>query len=313
MPNFFPKYTATIAYYGREKVIDAFVKYYDSSHHLQASSLAQARYNTQNDAGCNVRDIAALEVATVTAVLSNTVSTAFYILLDIFSRPDLLSSLREEIETHALVIDNTTHEHVIDLGKIREECPKLLSTFQEVLRTRSTASPTRYVKDDIVLGDTGVLLRKGSILFMPSQSVNREESVWGTSADMFDPMRFVAGPEKVRFVNGPEEKAGKDVKIRPSNFMSFGVAPALCPGRHFASGEILALVATVLMRFEVSPVDGSGVWKEPASVNTKAVATTIPPPAVPYMVSMMPRGESGEVKWSVRISEGKGKFGLVTG
>lgn len=202
---------------------------------------------------------------------------------------------------NALTIDPTTNDHVVDLAKIREGCPMLISAFQEVLRTRSTASPTRSVTQDVLLNGE-ILLKKGAMLFMPSKSVNYEPSIWGADAAEFKPERFLS-----------EENQ----KVRPSSFMGFGAAPALCPGRHFASGEILALVAMALLRFEIRGLGGEGAegnkWVQPVKFNTKAVATTIAPPSDPFMVKMKSQKEFEGVRWRYKVSEGKGRFGLITG
>lgn len=292
--NTLPQITARKAYRGREKLVSSFIKYYEAGGQHNSSELAYARWKAQSDAGCSTEAIARLEAATAIAVLSNTTTTAFWMLFDVYSRPELLNLLYGEIKQNALTVD-AEGTHTIDIARIREGCPALVSTFQEVLRSRSMASPLRIVREDIILNDE-YLLKAGSILIMPSRSINNEASVWGESYGTFDPMRFQDSIDK---------------KPRPNSFMAFGVAPALCPGRHFASGEILAIVAMLVLRFDIKTL--SGIWETPKKVNTSAVATTIPPPDEAFDVVVTPRVEFVGSEWAFNVTEGKGRFGLITG
>jgi cytochrome P450 len=215
----------------------------------------------------------------------------------------LLADLRKEIIDNALVINKPGKEpasavHVIDLAKIRDSCPSLVSAFQEVLRVRSNAAPTRVVYEDILLNEQ-YLLKAGNVLQMPAHTINRERSSWGEQADHFNPARFMGAEDAT--TKGPRRMTG---------FMSFGVSPNICPGRHFASGEVLALVAMVLLRYDITP-DG-GVWEEP-KLNPRAVAAAITPPVDAFNVRVAGRAEYVDMTWAFSVTEGKGRFNLVTG
>ena len=291
----FPSFIAKKAYYGREKVVTSFVKYYEAGGQLQdASSLAYARWKTQSEVGFTTETIARLETATAIAILSNTVVLSFWTLFDIYSRPSLLTTLRHEITQNALSVPLGTNTHTLDIGALRDSCPALTSTFQEVLRTRSMASPLRVLRSDTVL-DKQYLLRANALLIMPSASINHEARSWGDD-DAFDPLRFTDG-----------------AKRSPSSFMAFGAAPELCPGRHFATGEILAIVAMVVLRFEMRPVANGGEWVAPGKVNLRAVAATVAPPDEAFEVVFEPVREYEGSAWDFVVTEGKGRFGLVTG
>ncbi|CAD0112960.1 unnamed protein product [Aureobasidium uvarum] len=159
--NILPSIIARKAYLGREKVVAAFVKYYNNGGHEVSSELAQARWNVQHDNGASTEDIARLETATVLGVVSNTTPASFWMLYDVYSRPALLTLLRDEVREHALR-KNEAGEMIIDLAAMRDNCPNLLATFQEVLRTRSNGAPTRFVTNDVVLSDKYLLKRAAS-------------------------------------------------------------------------------------------------------------------------------------------------------
>ncbi|KZF23898.1 putative P450 monooxygenase [Xylona heveae TC161] len=289
-----PPFMAGSIHKARENVVKAFIDYYDAGGQNNSSELAFARWKAQNDAGAATEDIARLETAGCIGVLSNTVPTTFWALFELYSRPDLLSRLRDELRQNCLRIDLVTKTHTVDLGRIRDNCPKFVSAFQEILRLRSSASPLRVVCKDVLL-DNQYLLKAGCFIQMPGSFINREEAFWGPTAQEFDPTRFEAGK----------------LTQRPTSFTAFGTSPNVCPGRHFASGEILALSAMVILRYDITPVGGK--WWSP-KLNTKAIAASVVPPGEGYPVVISKREEfPDEATWKFDVTEGKSKFGLITG
>ncbi|KAJ4301953.1 hypothetical protein N0V90_004049 [Kalmusia sp. IMI 367209] len=294
--NIIPSITSRKSFMARERVITALVQYYEAGGHENSSELTYNRWKVQQDAGATTKDIARLEAAAGIGILSNTVPSTFWTLFDIYSRPSLLLELREEIRQNGLVIEPETGLHIVDLAAIRDNCHLLVSSFQETLRLRSNGAPTRVVCKDILLNDQW-LLKGGSILQMPAPTINRQSVAWGESTNDFNPRRFM------------KHSSQKDTK-RATAFMSFGASPNICPGRHFASGEILALAAMMILRFEIAPE--SGIWTPPV-LNTKAMAASVTPPGEKFLVKVHEREEYKEAEWKFRVTEGRGRFSLVVG
>ncbi|KAJ8116888.1 hypothetical protein OPT61_g1789 [Boeremia exigua] len=289
--NIMPSITSRKSFKARERLVSAFVKYYKARGHENSSELTYNRWKVQHDAGATTEDIAKLEAAAGIGILSNTVPSTFWTLFDIYSRPSLLLELREEIRKNGLVIEPDTGLHVVDLASIRDSCHLLVSSFQETLRLRSNGAPTRVVCKDILLNGQW-LLKEGSILQMPAPTINRQAVAWGEDTDDFNPRRFMKDSSQ----------------RRATAFMSFGASPNICPGRHFASGEILAMAAMTILRYDVTPE--SGVWRPPV-LNTKAMAASVTPPGEMFPVKVHEREEFKEAKWDFRVTEGRGKFSLV--
>ncbi|KUI57390.1 Cytochrome P450 71A12 [Cytospora mali] len=65
---------------------------------------------------------------------------------------------------------------------------------------------------------------------------SKDASLWGFNVAEFNPYRFL-----------PEEKQNR---LRDVCFRAFGGGKTLCPGRHFATNEILAVVAVFVSRLE---------------------------------------------------------------
>lgn len=247
------------------------------------------------EGGLTLEEYSKLEVGMLIAFVSNTVPAMFWCLFDLYTRPKLLEELQQEIKANALSVaaDGT---HNIDLTAIREKCLLLLSTFQEILRTRSNSSPTRLITKDTLLADK-YLLKAGNTVSMPSIPMGKREEVWGDTSGVFDERRFMNNGEK------------KDSR-RAGGFLTFGLSPTICPGRHFASSEILLLVAMVILRYDIVPVGGA--WKEPKKDTSSMVSITGPVKGK-FPVNANPRDEYIGTKWAFHVEEGKGQFPLIIG
>ncbi|RAK95226.1 cytochrome P450 [Aspergillus ibericus CBS 121593] len=294
LANFLPWLTARTAWKGREAAVAALVKYYELGGHEEGSELTYVRWKTMHDAGVPTEDIARQEVSMAIGLLSNSVPATFWVLYDLYSRPDLLAEIRAEVREHAMRVD-ADQRHIVDISALRDQCPLLLSTFQEILRTRSVSAPTRFVLQDVLLADQ-YLLKAGGVLNMPAASVGRTTETWGSTADEFDPRRFIKSENK-----NPRRTGG---------FMTFGVSPVICPGRHFACSEILALAVMMVLRVDVTPVDG--VWRVPP-MNAQAITSSMRPPKEGIAVRVTPCQDSEGVEWDFEVKAGTGAFNLMVG
>ncbi|KAJ5784017.1 uncharacterized protein N7518_009694 [Penicillium psychrosexuale] len=287
----------------RKTLCAAFKTYFDLGGHEDGSELVAMRYRSFLGAGLTHEEIAYAEMPLIVGLLANTVPAAFWVHFELFSRLQLLEEVREEIEQNALKIapDGT---HIIDVGYFRDDCPLLLSVYQEVLRTRSTMVTIRVVTQDVVLADK-YFLRSGTMLFMPAKQLGRDQSAWGNSADEFDGRRFM------RSTTTTENNGGKKKEARRiGRFMAFGVSPSICPGRHFATSEILALAAMIALRYDVAPVDGS--WNAPPKVKSATISNMCPVEGM-FPVTVKKRQKYDGKSWQFEVTEGKGQFNLAVG
>ncbi|KAL4911188.1 hypothetical protein BDW74DRAFT_6045 [Aspergillus multicolor] len=290
-----PSLTARKAYQGREAAYQGFLKYYTAEGQKDGSELTIARHKSLFEAGLSVSDIARNEVSMGLGLLSNTVPSCFWILYDLYRRPELLNEIRTELRTNALRVDENG-KHIINIPSIRDSCPLLVSTYQEILRVRSASSPTRIATDDVLLSDK-YLIRKGSVISIPGQAIARRDDVWGSNALEFNPRRFIRTAE-----HNPRRTGG---------FMTFGVSPVICPGRHFASTEILGVVAMMVLRVDVCPIAQEG-WVEPR-INSLAIASGMRPVLGGFEVEIKASEGEKNVKWDVEAREGSGVFPLMVG
>jgi cytochrome P450 len=294
--NFLPQFTARRAWKARQTLTNAFVEYYKADGTKSGSQLAQSRWNSCHEMGVTLNDVACLETSMTIGLLANTIPTAFWFLFDVCSRPEILEKIRRELYEHAVHIDTVANSAIIDLTDIREHCPFMVAVFQESMRVRLSGRTTRFVYEDVVL-DNKYLVKEGSIIQIPYQAVHGHANVWGSTSNDFDPTRFL-----------------KLTQRKVGAFLQFGVSPAACPGRHFATGEILSFVASLILRFDLTPTSSSpgSPWDEP-KVRPHSVLASFDALKKPLIVKATPREKYKDYDWDFRVTRGKGRFELVMG
>ncbi|KAI1484241.1 cytochrome P450 [Daldinia eschscholtzii] len=292
--GFLPSITARKPIAARTKVAEAFETYYKAGGVKQASALTRNRYQAEVDNNVPLEDIARYEVGGSIAALVNTTPTAFWCLLLFYSHPGLLDEIRNEIDACTeTTTKNGSILKTLDITTLKENCLLLLSSYQEVLRYRSMGTSVREVMEDTYLDQW--LLKKGAMLQMPSRIIHQDADLWGSNVAEFNPRRFL-----------PEEKHNRP---RDVCFRAFGGGKTLCPGRHFATNEVLAVVAVFIARLDMNPVDGE--WMPPTTANTN-VAAVVMEPDNDIQVEIKTRKGFEDVKWAVELNTSEKIFAIVT-
>jgi cytochrome P450 len=289
---FFPK-----LFRARELAAAAMTDYMRKGGHRTASGLVRKRYeHHRHRFGLSLEDVARGELGNTFAVLGNSTPCALWVLYHIFSDDQVLADIRREV-SDLVHEDHDTEGGIVkslDLANIRTSCPILLSTFQETLRFRAVNPGPRVVLEDVLL-EGHILLKKGSMLMIPAPVQHTSLSAWGEDVGEFDHTRFVRKP-------GAGRKAPNRVAFR-----AFGGGHVLCPGRHFASTEIMALAVLLVLQFDVVPVIGK--WVEPTWKNSP-VQAGFPVPDEDIDVELRPRNPS--TKWNVTFSGSEDAMGIVS-
>ncbi|POS70492.1 hypothetical protein DHEL01_v211110 [Diaporthe helianthi] len=131
----------------------------------------------------------------------------------------------------------------------------------------------KWVRHELLMASTeGVYGPKN-----PFRDPTMEEAWY---VDTFDHERFAAGKKRVNLVA----------------FRGFGGGTTLCPGRHFASTEILMFSALLVLRFDLRPVIGT--WIKPTTANSSLV-NAMPVPNSDINIELRPRNEN---VWKVSFS-----------
>ncbi|CZR63469.1 related to cytochrome P450 oxidoreductase [Phialocephala subalpina] len=262
----FPRFTAQKGYVGRTKALPAFLKYYNAGLSKNASALVQGRERAARAWGLTTEEIAKAEIAIIMAAGTNTVPNVFYMICHIFSQPDLVTSLRNEV---AKITSRKTRDGVevvtLDISKLQSHCPLLTACFHETLRLNKTGASVRTVLNDVTL-ENQYLLKKGAFVQIPTGVMQSDSKIWGPDAKEFNPQRFLTQDSLSK-----EEK-----KAQIQAFIPFGGGKHLCPGRHLAFTEIVAFVAMLLHGFELSMSDGGKLKVPPGEFQRLGVASISP-------------------------------------
>ncbi|KAL8830239.1 MAG: hypothetical protein Q9170_005822 [Blastenia crenularia] len=303
-----PSITARKGYQARIKFTKALDKYFNDNGPDTGSDLIKARWKYNREYGA-AKYAGCFEIGDLLGVLVNAVPTFFWILVHVYSRPSLLADLRNEIAvvTEEVTAEITTSTDMkkkktirkITISKLKDQCPLLLSTYQETLRLQTHNSSSRWVTKDTMLADQ-YLLKAGNVIQMPGYPVHIMSSIYGSDAGTFKPHRFIK----------TERKNEKGAKQHPASFRSFGGGATLCPGRHFATAELCAATAMFVMQFDVEPVKGP--WKIPDWAHGK-VTSAVPPPAKDVKVRVRRRQGMEDVEWKFGFEGSVGKFEVLSG
>ena len=308
-----PWLTARKACAGREKLVAAMLRFFDSGRHQQASRLVQERTETSKKFGLSNAEIARSELMLLFAVTANAMPVAFWMLCHAFTDPNLLAALRKQIADRAVSADGNTR--YISAAALKRACPLLVSTYRETLRVSANLASVRFVREDIWVADQ-YLLKKGAIVQVAGGQVHHEKEIWGADADVFRADRFMEEAAAAARAEGEHDQQQEDSGTEPrdgekkteravprpknvpaASFRAFGGGMVICPGRHFAVMELIGFVATVLLTFDISETDGSALLL-PEKNNCKLPLGSMKPVKDPR-VTIQPRQGMEHLKWDL--------------
>ena len=292
-----PSITARKGHRGRQTIATAFAKYYRNGGHESGSTITKERYQISSKYDVSIEDIAKFDCGHSMAILVNTVPAVFWMIYYIYSNPEVLEELRQELPAISVLKPNDHSIRKLDISQIKTSCPILISTFQEVLRHRGMYNAVRQVMEDTVL-DGKYLLKKGGMVQMPTRVIHTDPEIWDPDVRQFQNKRFL--------------RQGKPSHHRPNNaaaLLAFGSGNSLCPGRHFATTEIMTVVAMFLLRCEVRPAMG-GEWKAPTCGNTN-IAAAIMEPDFDIPVVIEARADTEGVVWDFSLADSGSAYGIA--
>jgi cytochrome P450 len=302
MLQFLPTLLVPAAYRGRAAIKAAFTKFYSEKHQHTSSSLIRTRHASAEKWGFTADDIANFEISTLFLAVTNTVPTSFWLFANILADPGLLEEVRKEVGSMVKREKSADgqEEAVMDIAKFQSHCPLLLSSFRETLRLADAATSVRSITQDVQLTSSSrssYLLKKGNVIQLPSGITHNNPAIWGSEPRKFNPRRFL--PETLNALP-------KDIKkVQTQGYFPFGGGRHLCPGRHFATTEILAFVGAMVIGYVV---EGAKV----PEMKFQKLGTAVRKPAAEVQVNISKREGWEDVRWRFDTGEGKVDFkGLV--
>lgn len=241
VPWFLSPKRCSAAQRSRKELIDAFLKYLNDDGLNSACSFIKELSGLGIRRGLSTENNARALIGSILAIVGNTIPTTFWLLISIYTRPALLADVRTELEA-TLENPATRTEVSLDITALREHCPVFMSVYDEVLRMSSGITTVRYTNEDTIIQDRW-LLKKGAQVQMPTAFIHADPATWGADANIFDNTRFLNSKILTK-----EQRARRTAAFRP-----FGGGNTLCPGRHFASYEVLTFAASILLGFDMNP------------------------------------------------------------
>lgn len=236
-------------------------------------------------------DIPRFLLGTLFNNVANTIPAAFWVIYRIFSDKTVMEACHAEVSQG---VTEGSEASTIDLTHVLNSCPLLLSTYHEVFRYYGLANSVRIVSEDHMLSGQ-YLLKKGGLVMMSARAQHSNPAEWGANVKEFDYKSFAK-----------TENAEK--RINPVAFRGFGGGTTLCPGRHFATSEILLLATLLLLRFDVQPKDGG--WVHPSTAKSSQ-AEAVEQPDKDVEIKLIPRVGMSQKPWRVAFSGRRDAEALV--
>ena len=290
MVGILPKIASRKARKALRACAERFIEYGETGGYENAHYVVKARNDAHIQHGISRLERAKLDAGLGLAFNVNASITAFWMLSNAYSRPELLARLRVEVQNNALSQPGT-----LSFGRLRDSCPGLYSLYRETLRYYASFSSIRWVDADTMIANR-YLVRKGTILQMVGAALHQDKAIWGPDAEEFNPDRFL------RNTNGTRTKADGTFddksNVPPAAFRSFGGGRHMCPGRHFAAAEILSLSAVMILGFDMETVEGTA-WNPPP--DRKRFPTSVEKPSQKLMVRMHRRQGYENVQWKLQL------------
>ena len=283
-----PSLMAARAYNGREKLARALDEYLRNGCHNKASRIVQNRIDIARKYDWATDMTARSELSFLFAGIVNTATTIFWVILQIFSRPALLTKIRSELEEARGKSETVSGKGALSSNVVKERCPNLVAVFRECLRVGSENFSTRLVGEDMMLAGN-YFLHSGSVVQITGSVIHADENIWGADVAVFNHERFL-------------RKREAKPSVHPAAFRAFGGGKTLCPGRHFATTEVLMLAALMLVCFDMTAVDGGKIEVPKKNDAVMPVHILEPLAKKPIKLRVTLREEAGEAaKWRVVV------------
>lgn len=295
LPGFMPEIFAKTAHRNLTKLRAALAQYYGSRNDQkqEASGVIRVSAAEKRQLGLSVEDLANLDFRLMYAAITNGVPTLYWLFVNIWMRPEVVEEIRREvlpIVATGYDTDGGCRKASVDIARLADECPFLVSCYQETIRLGSQGTGVREVSEDTVFTDddgSSYLLKKGVQVMWATTTLHRSQSLWN-NADEFVPDRFVAD----------ETRSDKEEKGRKQGYIPFGGGKHYCPGKDFAFANILGFVSALTLGF-----DFTGLSKDAVKPGRSRICDSIvKPPSRGEGVSMTIQRREGweNVEWSFR-------------
>lgn len=289
--NIFPNLLARKSVAGRELLQKKLRPYYENAHYNDPDVSALMRNRATkclDEDGGDIGLLCKTEMNLAWASVTNTVPDLFWLICNVFSRPQTLERFRAEVLGMTTLTPDGKGGRlgVIDANALIER-PFVAATYWEVHRVYNESLGNRRVMRDTTLLDPTdgreYKLVKGINLQWVVGAAHRDSTFWGADSDEFRPERWLEGQEKAQ----------------SKSIFPFGGGRNLCPGKAFAISESLGILAVLAMAFDF---EGIQVPRAKGPLLSAAMRRPIWGEVDPGM-KMRKRREFEDVTWSFKLEK----------
>jgi len=243
-----PSWLASKAYKARGILQKAWLPYYAAGLDKNASAIVQGRREVALKWGIPESELQRWEYVMFFAPTTNSGPTTYWLLSYILADPELLTEIREEVSKVTTI---STFKGVkkasFDITRIQKECPLLVAAWEESFRLSAPTVSVRMVMEDTMLAEK-YLLKKGAVIQMVSAVSSQSEAIWGPNPDKFNAKRMLKSTY--------DALSREDRKTRTQAYFPWGGGKYICPGKQFASTELIGFVGSMLYAFDVRMSNG---------------------------------------------------------
>ncbi|KAK6344257.1 hypothetical protein TWF696_007899 [Orbilia brochopaga] len=191
---------------------------------------------------------ASIHLSLLWGLEANALPTASWLMGFALTTPGVLERMREELKTCKEAPTPGSSLPAFDVEKL-SKLPYLNAVWQETLRLGTSSMSPRMVLEDTEIN--GYMFKKGGMIQGLNPLAQIEEAYWGKDVNNFNPDRWLPYPDE------DAAAAARRIREHQAKLRPFGGGLSICPGRHFASQEILATVAVMTVGLEWETVEGS--------------------------------------------------------
>ncbi|GAP92700.1 putative NACHT and Ankyrin domain protein [Rosellinia necatrix] len=220
----------------------------------------------------------------------NAVTATSWSIFDIYRDPELLASLRAEVDTCKLKNEGVDSLVRFDIDRLLR-LPVLQAVYAETLRLRMHFYIIR-MPDRIDLNIQDWVIPRKKVIVTPTTVAHMDAEVWCTGEKNEHPVdKFWAG----RFLKC-SSKDTKDISQAHNpaptfstrevegSWIPYGGGPRQCPGRHFAKRQILLTIALMVSLFDCEILEEGLDIKEDFSLGGFGGGVSHPTGKVPIRI-----------------------------
>jgi len=175
------------------------------------------------------------------------VQTSTQVLYCLLANLEYVEPLRQEIE--AVIAEEGWTKAGMD------KLHKLDSFLRETQRMNTTGIVVMYrLALRPFTFSNGVTIPEGTIVSVPASTIHMDENIY-SNPEQFDGFRF----SKARDMGGDIMMASHSAVSTSPEYLVFGLGRHTCPGRFFAVNQIKALVARIIMTYDIKFEEGQEV------------------------------------------------------